>query len=310
MSVTARVWARNWVLPNHAGVCAAAVALSLAVGVIVAEALLWTRHWSAVPDWIGRSTAAVTAAAALALINELRRVYSDVATRRTVGALWDVGTYCPRAASPLAPPCYAERAIPELVDRVIALTGAPPSDASDRGRDGAAPPNVARPGSVLITGYSQGATLAPTVVAQLPREVLPKVGLLTMASALRRLYGRAFPAYFADNDIDDWKTLLSSETDDQDGVNGPVRWRNVVRNSDYIGGWVESEPIPATDPAALDSPCLDPAAIIRDTQSQVPPVHQHSDWWQDVCTEESARQVIKLLPTAAISAGADSGVDG
>jgi hypothetical protein len=79
-----------------------------------------------------------------------------------------------------------------------------------------------------------------------------------------------------------------------------------VRNSDYIGGWVESDPALAADPTAVDRPCLDPAAIVGDMQSQMPPVHQHSDWWQDVCTEESARQVITLLPPGTIPVPDDS----
>jgi hypothetical protein len=38
--------------------------------------------------------------------------------RQTVGIVWDVTTFWPRAAHPLAPPCYSERAVPHLVTRV------------------------------------------------------------------------------------------------------------------------------------------------------------------------------------------------
>jgi len=53
------------------------------------------------------------------------------------------------------------------------------------------------PSPVLITGYSQGSLIAPAVVAQLPPRTIGKVALLTLACPFRRLYGRAFPAYFS-----------------------------------------------------------------------------------------------------------------
>ena len=35
-------------------------------------------------------------------------------TRKAVGIVWDIGAFWPRDVHPLAPPCYAERAVPEL----------------------------------------------------------------------------------------------------------------------------------------------------------------------------------------------------
>ena len=42
----------------------------------------------------------------------LYSAWSDPTKRRTIGVLWDVGTFWPRSYHPLSPPCYTERAVP------------------------------------------------------------------------------------------------------------------------------------------------------------------------------------------------------
>src|SRR6185437_8322553 len=75
--------------------------------------------------WQGAATAVtlVVVAVAAGLVALMRQAYSDPAKRKTIGMVWDVGTFWPRAVHPLAPPCYAERAVPEVVDRIRLLTG-------------------------------------------------------------------------------------------------------------------------------------------------------------------------------------------
>ena len=48
----------------------------------------------------------------------LYAAWSDPAKRRTIGVLWDVGTFWPRSYHPLSPPCYTERAVPDLQRRM------------------------------------------------------------------------------------------------------------------------------------------------------------------------------------------------
>ena len=101
------------------------------------------------------------------------------------------------------------------------------------------------PGPLLLTGYSQGSVIAPAVIAQLPAEVLRDVALLTLACPARRLYGRAFPAYFGPRQLAALAGLLdASGTPGQPREDGQPagRWKNLRRRSDYIGSWVFAEP--------------------------------------------------------------------
>src|SRR5207244_1319883 len=84
--------------------------------------------------------------AALGLMTLGVQAYRNAGTRRVVGILWDLGTFWPRAAHPLAPPCYAERVVPELAIRTAWLS---------------------RQGGVVLSGHSQGSVLVAATVLQL-----------------------------------------------------------------------------------------------------------------------------------------------
>ena len=240
------------------------------------------------------------------LVTLLRQDYSDPARRKTIGALWDVGTFWPRAVHPLAPPCYAERAIPEVVDRIRLLTGHITS-MTRRRCDPEASGRAARPGAhqrltvpsgpLLLTGYSQGSVIAPAVVAQLPAEVLPEVALLTLACPARRLYGRAFPAYFGPRQLTELARLLDATAPGQEPI--PGRWKNLRRRSDYIGSFIFAEPQPDLTDAYLqahvDQPCQDPPVLVQDANPSPPPTHRHSQFWPDPRTTEVGKHLVKLL---------------
>ncbi|WP_185921991.1 hypothetical protein, partial [Streptomyces sp. WAC06614] len=177
-----------------------------------------------------------------------RRAYRDASARRTIGILWDVGTFWPRAAHPFAPPCYAERAVPDLTWRMTTWTG----------RNG---------GRLVISGHSQGSVLAAAAVWQLPPAVRRRVALLTFGSPLARLYGRWFPAYFGPAPL----TALHAEVD---------CWRNLWRATDPIGGPVLAG---TADGAAVDrGPLADPLAYGRSERHPLPaPILGHSDYQAD-----------------------------
>jgi hypothetical protein len=290
----ARAWATGLLVDQ-----AAVIAIWAALGMVAATA--WAGIYAAVTsghavvDQQLHGFAAIESLIGLLLagllVALLRSDYSDPAKRKTIGAIWDVGTFWPRATHPFAPPCYAERAVPELVDRVRILTGTVPEDPADpawqqiaaRLRDGDDPPELSvPPGPVLLTGYSQGSVIAPAVVAQLPEDALAQTALLTLACPVRRLYGRAFPAYFG---LEPRRTLARLLDTTEGGA--PVRrWKNLVRRTDYIGSWIFTNPDPGNpDPVQIqpgvDQPCWDPVSLSADVDPTPPPTHYHSGFWPD-----------------------------
>lgn len=131
------------------------------------------------------------------------RAYRSADARRLVPVLWDLGNFWPRAVHPFAPPCYAARAVPELVKRVSALTGQ---------------------GVVIISGHSHGSILAAATILQLAPTVRRRVGLLTPGSPLHRIYALLYPAYFGPQTLCELGERLD------------WRWRNLWRATDPIAG--------------------------------------------------------------------------
>ncbi|MFI6492361.1 hypothetical protein [Streptomyces sp. NPDC050564] len=177
-----------------------------------------------------------------------RRAYKDPAARRTIGILWDVGTFWPRAAHPFAPPCYAERAVPDLTWRMatwIRATG----------------------GRLVLSGHSQGSVLAAAAAWQLKPSVRKRIALLTYGSPLERLYGRWFPAHFGPAAL----TSLHREV---------ACWRNLYRPTDPIGGPVR---LPGDCGPQVDrEPLKDPLAYGRTERQPLPaPILGHSDYQAD-----------------------------
>ncbi|MET8244265.1 hypothetical protein ABZV31_07425 [Streptomyces sp. NPDC005202] len=193
-----------------------------------------------------------------------RRAYKDASARRTIGILWDVGTFWPRAAHPFAPPCYAERAVPDLTWRMATWTRA-------------------TGGRLVLSGHSQGSVLAAAAAWQLTPSVRKRVALLTYGSPLERLYGRWFPAHFG-------PAALGALHHDVDC------WRNLYRLTDPIGGPVR---LPGDCGPEVDrAPLKDPPAYGRTARHPLPaPILGHSDYQADPAfAEERQRLLSRLRP--------------
>jgi hypothetical protein len=106
--------------------------------------------------------------------------------------LWDLTTFWPRAAHPLAPPCYAERVVPELRTRV---------DWALHFREDPDGPDLRASNEVVLSGHSQGSVIVCAVLSRLPDEDLGRIRVITYGSQIRALYGRIFPAVFGPDQI-------------------------------------------------------------------------------------------------------------
>ncbi|MFG3255198.1 hypothetical protein [Streptomyces sp. NPDC048172] len=194
-----------------------------------------------------------------------RRAYRDPSARRTIGILWDVGTFWPRSAHPFAPPCYAERAVPDLAWRMAMWTDKEPTR------------------RLVISGHSQGSVLAASAVWQLDPETRRQIALLTYGSPLERLYARWFPAYFGPAQLE--------------ALHGDIRcWSNLWRLTDPIGGPVRLQPV--NGHRVDHGPLRDPVDYGRTKERPLPaPILAHSDYQADPAFDEERDELLARLRT-------------
>jgi hypothetical protein len=206
-----------------------------------------------------------------------RQAYSSPGFRRTVGVLWDIGTFWPRATHPLAPPCYAERTMPDLLTRVRYLCDA------------------AKGGRVVFSCHSQGSVIGAAVVLQLTYEESDRVALMTYGSPLRRLYARFFPAYFGvDALLRTGAVLVGGSTGSDADSRRRWPWRNLHRLSDPIGGPIlisydatetgsslSDADLRKLDTDDIDRQLIDPVFSRPDGDTCYPLTRGHSDYNAD-----------------------------
>ena len=109
---------------------------------------------------------------------------------RPLGLIWDIICYFPRAAHPFTPPCYAERTVPEIEERL-----------EDWFRG-----DTAHERSAILSAHSMGAPIVVAVAFSVAADgaaldhddtvPIERIALLTYGVQLRAYFGRFFPAVF------------------------------------------------------------------------------------------------------------------
>jgi hypothetical protein len=238
-------------IPREADTLLTAVTAA-GIGLLAAFAVqVWWLHaepWTT--SWLMTVGSYLGAWLPVIMILVLRRGWRSLASRRHIGVIWDVTTFWPRAYHPLAPPCYAERAVPELQRRLWRIHD--------------------NDGRVVLVAHSQGTILAAAALLQPHgRPADDRVALVTFGSPLRTLYGWAFPAYFNDDVLRELGPT---------GGAGRVQvysWRNFYYLTDYIGGAV------LTEPNAVDERLADPTTCWYLYAQAMPAAGRHSGYWGD-----------------------------
>ncbi|RNL81240.1 hypothetical protein [Nocardioides marmorisolisilvae] len=198
-----------------------------------------------------------TAGGLILLGSYLRR---SASTRKAVGVIWDLCTFWPRAAHPLAPPCYAERVVPELETRARWVLR------SDGGSN-----------QLILSGHSQGSLILAATASRLDDEDFDRVRFITYGSQIRALYGRVFPRVFGPEAIgyvptprsprlgNGWPDTGVKPGHGGDAVPGSLRYRIEHRDDGRPGGsWVNlfrrSDPLGFRVFADLDGDPLAPSS--------------------------------------------------
>jgi len=236
------------------------------LGQLVMAVCVWQLHIQAPP--LVRNVGIALAGLALpALAAFLYAAWSNPAKRRTIGVLWDVGTFWPRSYHPLCPPCYAERAVPDLQRRMWWLHD--------------------NDGRVVLVTHSQGTVLGVAALVQAacrPDDDHP--ALITFGSPVCKLYGWAFPAYFD-------RALLAPLAPGQ--AARVSDWRNFYYPTDPIGGSVAPE-LSAVGGDPVDTEFPDPAHCYY-VYGQPPPASTgHSGYWADRRVWDVINRVAAALP--------------
>ncbi|MET0736346.1 MAG: hypothetical protein ABWY55_11995 [Microbacterium sp.] len=168
-----------------------------------------------------------------------------------IAIVWDITCYLPRTAQPFGPPCYAERAVPDIAQQLDDWL----ADHPER--------------RAILSAHSMGAVISVSALALLAattkdKTVMSRIALLTFGVQLRTFFGRFLPELVGPAVLgtyptqapriwrrDPWAKDAAKDTREwPDGDTAPasfarldgtllptggVRWISLWRLTDYLG---------------------------------------------------------------------------
>lgn len=218
------------------------------------------------PTWLFSAAAWTVTLLPLLAALLLSAAYRSPSARRAVGVAWDVLTFWPRLNHPFSPPCYGERAVPQLYTRLMHLSS---------GESG-----TQEIGRILLSAHSQGTVVSAAALLQLDRTTKRRVVFCTYGSPLVLLYRRAFPAYFGGGILRRLGEELPPPAGS--GATSP-RWQHFWCKTDPLGVPMfdnpPDKPEGQYEAEMLDEELLDPHTWDYPVGEPPPPVLAHSAYW-------------------------------
>ncbi|WP_348789454.1 hypothetical protein [Leifsonia sp. NPDC080035] len=179
-----------------------ALLLAVAIGV---DLVLPGAPWTALLDL------SLPALGLVAVVGIIAILDNAITTKeRPIGVMWDLMCFLPRGGHPYGPPCYSERVVPELRDRIVAwletdlargsvVDGRDTRPPERRTADELAALTKPQRRKVILSAHSLGGVLAVSTLFTLGADTtsgLRNVGLLTYGTQLRVYFGRFFPELY------------------------------------------------------------------------------------------------------------------